>query len=90
MHISFDLPADVEQQLAASFEDLERAAKEAFVVEGYRQRKFGIATVRRALGFETRWDAEQWLAQRNVPTNYTPEDLEADRQTLDRLLGGND
>ncbi len=90
MLISFDLPADVEPQLAASFEDLGRAAKEAFVIEGYRQRKFGISTVRRALGFETRGEAEQWLAQRNVPMNYTPEDLEDDRQTLSRLFGDKD
>lgn len=87
MLVSFNLPADVEQQLAASFGDLGRAAKESLVIEGYRQRKFGIATVRRALGFETRWEAEQWLAQRKVPMNYTPEDLEADRQTLNRLFG---
>jgi hypothetical protein len=72
MAVSFDLPSDVEQELAASF-DLGQAAKEAFVVEGYRQRRFGIATVRRLLGLETRWQAEEWLSHHKVPMNYSAE-----------------
>ena len=87
MAISFDLPADMEEQLAACFGDVGQAAKEALVIEGYRQGKFGTSTVRRLLGLETRWEAERWLADRGVPMNYTPEDLQTDRQTLDRLFG---
>jgi len=90
MAISFNLPSDVEKNLAARLGDLGQAAKEAFVIEGYRSGRFGISIVRRLLGFETRWEAEQWLSGHDVPINYTPEDLEADRQTLNRLLGGSD
>ena len=63
MTISFDLPPDVQSLLTEQFDDLSQAAKEAFAVEGYRTRKFGVSTVRRILGFETRWDAERWLAE---------------------------
>jgi len=87
MAITFEIPADIESQLATQFADVAQAAKEAFVVEGYRAGKFGISTVRRILGFETRWEAERWLSDRHVPINYTCEDLEADRQTLNRVLG---
>jgi hypothetical protein len=87
MAISFDLPPDVQSLLTEQFDDLSQAAKEAFAIEGYRTRKFGVSTVRRILGFETRSDAEQWLAKHDVAMNYTREDLEADRRTLDGVLG---
>ncbi len=87
MAVTFDLPPDIETHLAAAYGDLGQAAKEALVVEGYRSGRLGIGAVRRILGFETRWEAEQWLAARRVPINYGSEDLEADRRTLDRVLG---
>jgi predicted HTH domain antitoxin len=86
MAICIELPADVEDLLASQYADLAQAAKEALAIDGYRSGKFGVSTLRRILGFQTRWEAEQWLAQRRVPMNYTVEDLEADRRTLDRLL----
>jgi hypothetical protein len=46
-----------------------------------------MAQVRRLLGLESRWDAEEWLGKRGIHLNYTIEDLRADRETLDRLLG---
>lgn len=87
MAISFQLPSDVETELASQFEDVSQAAKEAFVIEGYRSGKFGISMVRRILAVETRWEAERWLAERRVPFSYGPEDLSADRATLTRVLG---
>jgi len=87
MAISINLPPDVEHLLTAQYGDLAQAAKEALAIEAYRSGKFGIGVLRRLLGFGTRWEAEQWLNARHVPINYGPEELEADRQTLDRLLG---
>lgn len=66
--------------------DLDRAALEALVIEGYRTGKFGTAQVRRLLGLASRWDAEAWLADRRVPLNYTLEDLDSDRRTLAELF----
>ena len=90
MAISFNLPSDLEENLAARLGDLGQAAKEAFIIEGYRSGRFGTSMVRRLLGLETRWEAEQWLSGHDVPINYTPEDLQADRRTLNRLLGDKD
>ena len=87
MGIFIELPPDIEDLLAAHYGDLAQAAKEALAVEGYRSGKFGTSAVRRILGLATRWEAERWLADRQVPIKYGPEELEADRRTLDHLLG---
>ncbi len=40
-----------------------------------------------ALGFASRHQAQEWLAQRGVPLSYTLDHLEQDRKNLDELLG---
>ncbi len=87
MAITFELPAEVERELQRQVGDLGRAAKEAFIIENYRAGLLSIGDVAELLGFETRFEAEQWLGRRGVRMNYSVEDLEADRRTLDRVLG---
>lgn len=67
--------------------DPDREAFEALVIEAYRSGRFGSATVQRLLNHDSRWDTERWLAERGVALNYTLEDLEADRKTIDALFG---
>ncbi len=67
--------------------DLGQQALEALAIEGYRSGKLSSAEVGRLLGLVDRWATNKWLADRNVPLNYSIDDLEADRRTLDRLLG---
>ena len=86
--LTIHIPEDAEQALREAWgENLDRAALEALVIEAYRTGKLGISQVRRLLGFESRWEAEQWLGTRGVNWNYSLDDLEADRRTLDRILG---
>jgi predicted HTH domain antitoxin len=88
MSLVINIPHEAEAALRDAWgSNLDRAALEALAVEGYRSRKFSAAEVGRLLGLTDRWTVNQWLADRRVPLNYTLEDLEADRQTLDRLLG---
>ena len=88
MTIQIHLPEDSAPVFREAWGDgLDRAVLEAMVIEGYRTRRFGIAQVRRALGLRTRAEAERWLGERGVPMNYSLEDLEADRATLDRIFG---
>ena len=68
-------------------EGLDRAAAEALAIEWYGSGKLSAAQVGRLLGLGDRWSVNSWLAERRVPLNYTVEDFEADRRTLDRLLG---
>lgn len=88
MGLWIDIPAELEPALREAWgDDLSRAALEALVIEGYRGGKFSAFQVGQILGLGDRWAVNQWLADRHVPMNYTIEDLEADRRTLDRLLG---
>lgn len=85
MTISFELPNDLQAELQLAFGDLGQAAKEALAVRGYVERKYGLSTLRRLLGLETRWDVEQWLIDHQIVRNYSPEDLQADIETLRSL-----
>lgn len=88
MTITLNIPDEAKQTLLEVWGDqLDRAAFEALVIEGYRARKYGNSTVRRLLGHETRWDTEKWLADHGVDHNYSLEDLEQDRQTMRDLFG---
>jgi predicted HTH domain antitoxin len=86
MPITFTIPESIEQELTQQLGDLGQAAKEALVIEGYRTGKLSIGQVARTLGFETRFQAEEWLGRHGVPWNYSPEELQADRQVLRTLL----
>lgn len=87
MPISFEIPAELEVGLAAQLGDLNRAAKEAFAIQSYRSGKISVGVVAQLLGLESRWDAERWLKDRDIPMPFTNVDLEADRQALDQILG---
>ncbi len=86
MSITFTIPESIEQELAKQLGDLGQAAKEALVIESYRTGKLSIGQVTSVLGFETRFQAEQWLGKHGVFWNYTVEELQADRQALHKLL----
>jgi hypothetical protein len=88
MTLILELPDDKADELREAFgPQLDRAALEALIIEGYRTRKFGEGVVRRLLGLESRWDAQEWLSKRGIPSNYSIEDIQADRRTLDNVLG---
>jgi len=86
MVIRFDIPDPIEQELAKQVGDVSQAAKEALVIESYRTGRLSIGQVARVLGFETRFQAEEWLGKHGVSWNYSLDDLEADRETLRQLL----
>lgn len=88
MAISINIAEEQEQTLRKAWgPDLGRAALEALVIEGYRTDRLSAAEVGELLGIKDRWLVNRWLADRKVPLGYSMEDLEADRQTLDRVLG---
>jgi len=88
MSINIHLSSEIEAIVRRAWGDtLDRALLEALAIEGYRSGLFGSATVGRLLDHESRWETERWLAERGVVTNYTVDDLDADRAALDRLLG---
>jgi len=87
MTLSIAVTPEVEATLREAWgSKLDQVALEALAIEGYRSGKFGSATVRVLLNHDSRWETEQWLADRGIPLNYTMEDLESDRRTLDALF----
>lgn len=87
MSITLELDSEAQQALEKAFgEELNRAAIEALAIEGYRLGKLSMHQVQELLGFEDRWETQDWLGGRGVSLSYTLEDLESDRATLDRVL----
>ena len=55
------------------------------MLEAYRERKLTTSQLRRLLGFETSYELDGFLKQREVWLDYGPAELEADRETHRRL-----
>jgi chromosome segregation and condensation protein ScpB len=83
--VTIELPEELARALASSGGDLSRAALEALATEAYREQKISHCQLRRILGFETRMELDAFLKARGLELEYTAEDLERDRATLNRL-----
>ncbi|MGC1274328.1 MAG: UPF0175 family protein [Planctomycetaceae bacterium] len=89
MQLTLDIPDDLAAALrAAHGDDLGRAALERLTLDGYRSGRLSLHQVERLLGFADRYQTEAWLGREGANWNYSLDDLDADRQTLDRLLAG--
>lgn len=87
MEIRVDIPESLAGPLeAAHGPDLGRAAIEQLALEGYRTGKLSRYQVQQLLGFDNRYETEDWLGRSGVRVNYSLSDLQADRDTLDRIL----
>jgi hypothetical protein len=85
MEVAIHLPDDIAHHLQEKWgQDIPRHVLESVALECFRERILGEAQLRRLLGFETRFEVHAFLKQHEVPF-YRLEDLEHDRQTLDRL-----
>jgi len=87
MAVTFYLPTHVEQQLRLADPQLDESAREQFLIAQYVAGKVSTSDIAEVLGHETRFVTDQWLVARGVHINYSQKDLEADRNSLDRLLG---
>ena len=65
MAVTFQLPADLEQDLRRGLRDLDAEAKEALLVSLYRRRRLSHAALARALGLD-RFETEDLLRRHNV------------------------
>jgi predicted HTH domain antitoxin len=85
MEVTIELPEDVAGVFLANGENIEREVLEATALEGYRSGKLSHAQIGRMLNL-SRFEVDKFLKTHDVPLNYTVEDLEADRRTLDKLF----
>lgn len=88
MTITLNIPQESERQLREAFgSNVDRAALEALACEAYRTGRISAGKLGELLGLENRFAAEAWLANRGIHWNYGVDELEADRETLDRVAG---
>lgn len=87
MTISFSLPQSVEHQLRVEFHNLDEAAKEAALVELYRQGKLSHGQFSEGLGV-SRYDADAVLKRHGVSEDLlSAAELEKQVAALHNLVG---
>lgn len=82
--ITIELPDTIIQELPPSSGGISRRVLEAVVLEGHRTERYSRGEVAQLLGLS--WhESEQLLAEHGIPYQYALEDLDEDRQTLNRV-----
>jgi hypothetical protein len=85
--ISFQLPDDVEQRLRRELGDLDAVAKEAALVELYRQGQLSHGSLAESLGI-SRYEADAVLKRHNVSEDLlTREEFDEQLNGLRKSLG---
>ena len=87
MTITIQLPVEIEDDLRHQDPALEKHTRDQFLVANYQAGRLSTGDIAVILGFQTRFQAEEWLGEHGACQNYSSEDLEADQRTLDRILG---
>jgi predicted HTH domain antitoxin len=87
MTVTIQLPPEVEQRLRAETPDLDAEAKQAVLVELYRQEKLTHFELSQALGLD-RFEADAVLKKHQVTVDLpTPQEIEEDLDLLRQLVG---
>ena len=81
MTIAFEIPQEIEQQIRAEGADLNRDAKEVYLMEQYRQAKITHRQLDEALGLSFH-EVEQLLKQRGLGQDLDIEEFKAGRDLL--------
>ena len=81
MTISFEIPPEIEQQIRTNGADLDREARELFLVELYRQERISHCQLADALGL-SRYEADGVLKRHKVWLELIPEELAAQPASL--------
>jgi hypothetical protein len=85
MNVTLRIPDELARRLAAEGGDLERRALEGFALAEYRLGRLTAFELRQLLDIPTRYELDGFLKANGVFEVYTLEDLEQERQTLERL-----
>ena len=81
MNISFEISEDLRQHLQTNAEDLNREAKEAFLVNQYRLEKIAHGQLAHALGLDAH-ETDGVLLKHGVMFDLSPEELREERLWL--------
>jgi len=68
-------------------QQLGRQVLETVALEGFRSGQLSVFQIREMLGFESRFEVHEFLAEHGIPwVDYSLEDLERERNELKELL----
>jgi uncharacterized protein UPF0175 len=81
MNFTVEIPYDLAVRLNAGG-DLSRRALEALAAEEYRHDRLTKPELQRLLGIETSYELDGFLKAHDIWIEYTPEDAERERKTL--------
>ncbi len=81
MNISFEIPTEIEQQIRTDGADLNREAKEVYLMEQYRQARITHRQLEDALGLSFH-ETEQLLKQRAMGQDLELDEFEEGREFL--------
>jgi predicted HTH domain antitoxin len=84
MNISFEIPHEIEQQIKTNGLDANGRAREAFLVELYREHKITHRQLGDALGLE-RYDTDGVLKRYGVGLSMSVEEIKADAGLLQHV-----
>jgi Uncharacterised protein family (UPF0175) len=85
MNLIVQIPDDIAGRLSASGGDLSRRALEAFLADEYKHDRLTKPELQRLLGIETSYELDGFLKAHDIWIEYTREDAERERQSLQRL-----
>lgn len=86
MQVALHIPDDVAELIRLTDgQDIARHILESYAIHAYQTRLLSEAQLRRLLGFETRYELDDFLTAHQVPRTYTLEDLQQDRQAAREL-----
>jgi len=81
MNISFELPPNIEQRVCNEGTDLNREAKEAYLIDLYRQERISHDDLSEALGLGFH-QTQQLIKEHGAGDDFTLSEFEAERAVL--------
>jgi len=85
MNLIVEIPDDIAGRLGAGSGDLSRRAREAFLAEEYKHDRLTKPELQELLGIATSYELDGFLKAHDVWIDYTREDAERERKSLERL-----
>jgi hypothetical protein len=85
MNVTVEIPDELARRITAAGDSLSRRVLETIALEEYKAERISKAQLRRALGFETRFELDDFLKAHHVGPNVTIEDLRRDMRDLQSL-----
>jgi predicted HTH domain antitoxin len=86
MQVTVEMPDQVARQWGETPDAVSRHVMEDAAIEGYRAGRLSQRQVGQMLGLDY-WQTETFLTVRGVPLSYSAAELQADKATLERILG---